>query len=386
MDQATQQRLAKLNQVVHGLPHQYQQNRERLRSDLTQLFRVYQTLQPQTGTFSGGGRSATLFYLYGVLPIQYKGASYNIPVTIYFDPPYPRQAPRCFVTPTENMAVSPNHPSVDRGGMFQAPMLSAWNERTSTLTDLIAAMVSAFSASPPVYSTAGAAQPPPRPAAADAGGLVGAVAGWFGGGGASPPPAAASAATGASPAAHVVAQPVGAGAGKEALIRKTTEGLRQRWPVVLGKIVGEINDQLDKRTELKTQAEKLEQDLADLKLKADQQDAQAREMEATEAELTAFVQAAEGKEVEPEDLRNQLDPDSRQVLDCLAEELALDDFLIALDELLAAKKITIDDFLREAREAGRRKFMCMMQRKKSDDAVQAKNRSPSRGASTLAQI
>lgn len=372
MDAATQQRMRKLNDSLQNIPPQYQ-NRQRLGQDLTQLFRVYSTLQPMTGTFTGGGRSATLFYLYGVLPIQYRGGNYNIPITIYFDPPYPRQAPRCFVTPTDNMAVAPNHPNVNSGGLFNAPVLQGWNEHSS-LTELISAMVSSFSHVPPVHSTAGGGQArPQQPQTAESGliGAVSAVSGWFGGAGGGQPPSQPPGTAGVSPAAHVVAQPVGAGAGKEALIRKTTHGLKERWPIVLGKIVSEINDQLDKRHELKAQAEKLEHDLADLKIKADQQEEQVRTMEATEAELTAFVQATEGKELDPDDLRNQLDPDSRQVLDNLAEELALDDFLVALDELLAAKKINIDDFVRETREVGRKKFMCMQQRKKSDAAIRA---------------
>lgn len=395
MDAGTQQRMAKLDQILRSVPYQYT-NKDRLRNDLQNLFRQVHTLQPQTGTFAGGGRSATLFYLYGVLPINYKGAAYNIPITMYFDPPYPKSAPRCFVTPTDNMAVSPNHPNVDTGGMFYCPMLSAWNERSSTLIELVSVMMSSFGANPPVYSTAGGARPPAQqPAAAaqpagqppgqDGGGLIGAVGGalvglggWMSGSGQQMPqqPGASATATAVQqqqPAAHVVAQPVARGGGKEALVQRTTAALKDRWPVVLGKIVAEINEQLDKRNELKGQADKLEHDLGDLKIRAEQQETQVKEMEATEAQLTAFIQANDGKDPDPDDLKNQLDPDSRQVLDMLAEELALDEFLTALDELLAARKCNIDDFLRETRDVARRKFMCSMQRKKCEAAVRAAN-------------
>merc|ERR1719424_2102926 len=108
-------------------------------------------------SFSGSGRTVTLLYLAGVIPISYGGATYNIPVTIYFDPPYPRTAPRCFVTPTETMALKQNHPNVDQGGMIYLPYLSTWNQSSSRPSELMAHVASAFSASPPVYAKAAGA-------------------------------------------------------------------------------------------------------------------------------------------------------------------------------------------------------------------------------------
>ncbi|CAE8589745.1 unnamed protein product, partial [Polarella glacialis] len=141
--------------VLRQVPYQYQQ-RDRLRSDAVQLIRSCHTLVPQTGNFSGNGRSVTLFYLYGVLPITYSGNTYNIPVTIYFDPPYPRQPPRCFVTPTAGMALKSQHPNVDQGGMVYLPYLSSWSESSSTLPELVRLLTFAFGEQPPVYSTAAA--------------------------------------------------------------------------------------------------------------------------------------------------------------------------------------------------------------------------------------
>jgi len=143
------------------VPYQYQ-NKNRLKSDVASLLQSCRTLQPQLGNFSGGGRSVTLFYLYGVLPINYSGSTYNIPVTIYFDPPYPRQPPRCFVTPTTGMALKTSHANVDAGGMVYVPYLAEWNESRSTIPELIGILSSTFAAAPPVYATNSA----PRPAQA----------------------------------------------------------------------------------------------------------------------------------------------------------------------------------------------------------------------------
>eukprot|EP00406_Dinophysis_acuminata_P010780 CAMPEP_0179223594 /NCGR_PEP_ID=MMETSP0797-20121207/7324_1 /TAXON_ID=47934 /ORGANISM="Dinophysis acuminata, Strain DAEP01" /LENGTH=167 /DNA_ID=CAMNT_0020930487 /DNA_START=96 /DNA_END=595 /DNA_ORIENTATION=- len=152
MDAQVAARLAALEEVFRNVPYEYS-NRERLRSDVTSLLRICSTLQPNSETFSGGGRSMRLFYLYGVLPITYKNATFNIPVTIYFDTPYPKQAPRCFVTPTAGMALKKAHPHVDQGGMIYVPYLASWNERSSALTELIGVLTSVFSSAPPVYAT-----------------------------------------------------------------------------------------------------------------------------------------------------------------------------------------------------------------------------------------
>lgn len=358
MDQAGLARLYQLDQILADLPRQYE-GRDRIRADLHSVFRFVYTLQPKTETFSGAGRSATLFFLTGVLPVTFKGASYNIPVTIYFDPPYPKSAPRCFVTPTDNMAITANHPSVDQGGMYYSPMLSAWNERASNLTDLVSHMISSFSASPPVHATQSHPERRSQQSASQRPPVAGGE--YFG---------RLDDVASANPVAQPVGAPFGA-AERHVLIQRTTQALKDRWPVVIGKIVSEVNGQIDKRNELKTQVQQLQQDLADLKLRAREQETQVKEMETAEADLTAFIEANEGRDPEPEHLKKQLDPNSRLVLDMLAEELALDEFLAALDGLLAARRVSIDDFLREVRDTSRRKFMCCEQRKKAEAAVWA---------------
>jgi len=113
----------------------------------------------------------------------------------------------------------------------------------------------------------------------------------------------------------------------------------------------------------------VEEQLAILKAEEARHQEQVQQVEALEAQLGAFVAANEGKEPDPDDLREDLDADSRQVLDLLAEELSLEEFLVAMDELLAARKISIDDFMREVRDVSRRRFMCQVLRQKSEAAV-----------------
>lgn len=330
------------------------QNRERLRGDVVSLLRVCQTLQPRSGSFSNGGRTVELFYLYGVLPINYKGAEYNIPVSIYFDPPYPRQPPRCFVTPTAGMVIKTNHPNVDQGGMVDVPYLRSWKERSS-LSDLIGFLSSAFSALPPVYSKpGGGASTPAESSAAASGaeqpGVFGAISGLLGMGGAAKPSSAPSAGpppqrgrSGSMERQHSTQDqstrrvpsrgPSRAGGDgfpnprKDSLSAQLAESVRGRWPLVLAPVVDEVNEQI---------------------------------------ELRAKLQA-------PDDASTGIsgDPDSDQALECLAEELALEELLVCLDELFGAQKLALDDFLREVRDVSRRQFIVRAQRLKSANASAA---------------
>mmetsp|Transcript_5852 Transcript_5852/g.17401 ORF Transcript_5852/g.17401 Transcript_5852/m.17401 type:complete len:463 (-) Transcript_5852:116-1504(-) len=407
MDAQATIRIAKLDEVLKKVPYQYQ-NQARVRSDVAALLRTCSTLQPQLGTFSGSGRQVTLFYLYGVLPITYNGATYNIPVTIYFDPPYPNQPPRCFVTPSQGMALKPGHPHVDSGGMVYLPYLNGWNGRSSTLTELVGYLASAFSANPPVYATAASSRPSAAAAAATAtpasaaaaqqdssGGVFQAVGSALGGlfGGrtdqpetpvvqAQPVTAQAQSAGGypkagqpvatvtATPVATVTAIPIPRNR-KEQLVLAVTSRLQERWAPVLQPVVDDINKQRAKQLELEAGAKAISDEVQSVAAAAEQATEQERKLQESESELRTFVSANAGREPDPDELREELDPDTRQILDCLAEEHALEEFLVGLDELLAAHKISTEDFLREVRDVSRRQFLCRMQRQKSMKAVAA---------------
>eukprot|EP00930_Biecheleria_cincta_P061016 TRINITY_DN46586_c0_g1_i1.p1 TRINITY_DN46586_c0_g1~~TRINITY_DN46586_c0_g1_i1.p1 ORF type:complete len:430 (+),score=89.78 TRINITY_DN46586_c0_g1_i1:30-1292(+) len=388
-------RVAQLDDVLRGLPHQYR-NKARLRRDVADLLQSCRTLQPQIKSFSANGASSTLFYLYGVLPINYSGNTYNIPVTIYFDPPYPDRPPRCFVTPTEGMALKNNHPHVDQGGMVYAPCLTSWSSHNSHLSELIAVLTSLFAQNPPVYSTASSSRPTPSRPAASPGqhavqGAFEAIGSIFSGGSsqanrpASHPaavpvnavpvtavPVARPYAQQQQPVATVVATPVvrSAHAEREALTNEVTSLLRDRWPCVVEPLTKELEEQVARKSDLQNASASLEREAAKLTEAVVKAQGQEKDLRDMEAELRASVEAeANREELDTDQIINSLDADRRQVLDILAEELALEELLTALDELLAAKKITSDDFMREVRDVSRRQFMCKMMRQKAAKAV-----------------
>lgn len=401
MDPQAAHRIAKLDEVLWQVPYQYQ-HKTRLRSDVAQLLQSCKTLQPQTGTFSGGARSVTLFYLYGVVPISYQGKSYNIPVTIYFDAPYPKQPPRCFVTPTNGMALKPNHLNVDAGGMIYLPYLSSWSENASTLPQLLTAVTECFSQSPPVYSTSTAQRPTQEQQAAQPAqsGPVAGVLNFLGlGGQQSTPaqpaqpaqPAAAPAATpvvAAVPVAKAVAQPVRPVATviattvpsrneKEALTKAVTASMKERWPGIVEPLTKDLKEQMDRKEELQTAQAKVEQEEKRLQDAVAEVEQQTRDLQKVESELDTFIQAESGREnFDPDAFLETMEPDRRQVLDLLSEELSYEELLTALDELLASRKIGVEDFMREVRDVSRQQFMCKMKRKKAEKAVNAAVEAP----------
>ncbi|CAD7924983.1 unnamed protein product [Amoebophrya sp. A25] len=146
--------LQALEICLSQVPHYH--NAQRLQQDITFLFtQMRSALKPQVREFvSPTGDQVKLFFLGGTIPISYRNTRYNIPLTIYFDPPYPAQPPRCFVTPTNDMKIKDRHQHVDRTGMVYLPYLHSWNAYGSTITDLVGHMQQVFSEVPPVVATA----------------------------------------------------------------------------------------------------------------------------------------------------------------------------------------------------------------------------------------
>ena len=126
----------------------------------------------------------------GLLPITFRGASYNIPVSVWVPTEYPTRPATPYVTPTRGatpnslfgvasvslsqpqrraeMDVVKGHPHVGADGMCYFPYCNQWNQ-SSTVLGLMQVMQETFSQNPPVTARApGAAQtalaPAPVPA------------------------------------------------------------------------------------------------------------------------------------------------------------------------------------------------------------------------------
>ena len=353
---------AVLEQCLSRIP--FYSNVARLRQDIQVLFYnlTNNSLRPNVGVFqTAASGSITLFYLSGVVPITYMGNNYNIPVTIYFDPPYPNQPPRVFVTPTSDMVIKPNHRSVDMNGRVYLPQLTNWSPYTSNLVELVGILSSVFSGEPPVNSK----KPPPAPVVV---------------------PAQPVASSRQQPLEAVV---VGGPTRTDQLIKSLTVKIRAKLPVKLKADVDAVNDlrtKTSKYTSHTKEMERLERELVcDL---VDQCGKRKVGLEKLIAETLAWNEANRVKDTVGSDepgspteggitALKYLDAESvvgQQVIDLLAEECAIEDLIDALNELNRRGKMSMSDLLKEIRSLTRRLFEIKRIRKKAVVVIQSNHK------------
>lgn len=312
-----------LEQCIARVP--FYQNTPRLRQDMQTLFYNCSSLRPHVGSFQSPTGTIVLFYLSGVVPITFNGANYNIPVTIYIDPPYPNQPPRVFVTPTADMQIKANHKSVDTNGRVYLPELTRWNPYSSTLVSIIGILSSVFSAEPPVHAVRSGHHPVLQ--------------------------------------ATVVGSP--SMTRRDILINSLTVKLRAKLPVKLKLEVDELNTArrtesvvrensaklLKAHSDLTTLRAKMEKEINDLNeidiqskewIKKNSKD--KTELSETEAAMGALAY------LEAESVVGQ------QVIDLMAEECACEDLIDYLCALNRDGKLSMSDLLKEIRGLTRRIF------------------------------
>ena len=70
-----------------------------------------------------------LLCIHGLLPINYRGASYNIPVAIWIPLQYPNESPIVYVVPTSDMLVKAGK-FIDISGKCNIPYMQGWERKT----------------------------------------------------------------------------------------------------------------------------------------------------------------------------------------------------------------------------------------------------------------
>ena len=301
----------------------FYQNVSRLRRDMQTLLYNCSTLRPNVNVFQSSSGNITLFYLTGVLPINYQGATYNIPVSIYLDPPYPAQPPRVFVTPTAQMAIKANHKSVDMNGRVYLPQLSGWNAHSSSLVEVVGVLTSIFSANPPVVAVR-----------------------------CSPTVIQGTVIT----ANSGVAIPR-----KEILLKSLKVKVRAKLPVVLKSHVDSINEGKLKNFRFTQKVSLLDKSVSDCHLMQKRIAFSMSKLNTLEGETSEWI----GKQTQSVSDPGVLAPLTfleassvvgQQVLDLIAEEAAIEDLIDYLGQLAREQKISTSDFFKETRSLNRKLF------------------------------
>lgn len=96
------------------------------------------------------GRPSLLLNVSGTLPVNFRGATYMFPISLWIPQEYPRAAPIVFVTPAKNMAVRAGQ-HVSAEGRVYHPFLAGWRE-TSTILALLPLLQEIFTREPPVIA------------------------------------------------------------------------------------------------------------------------------------------------------------------------------------------------------------------------------------------
>ncbi|KAK9932736.1 hypothetical protein M0R45_019960 [Rubus argutus] len=124
-----------------------------IRQHLVALIDAYPSLEPKTATFThNDGRTVNLLQLDGTIPMPFQGVTYNIPVIIWLVETYPRFPPCVYVNPTRDMVIKRPHAYVNPSGLVSIPYLQNWLYPSSNLVDLAKNLSEYFARDPPLFS------------------------------------------------------------------------------------------------------------------------------------------------------------------------------------------------------------------------------------------
>jgi len=149
-------------EVKSILNHASYRNVESCKRDILAALHHYRGLQPKSQKYTfNDGRSRDLICLEGTIPVPYRGASYNIPISIFVLDTHPNHAPICYVRPTAEMQIKVSE-NVDRNGKVYMPYLHEWSASQSDLLGLIQICIITFSDRPPVFASRTPQPPAPQ--------------------------------------------------------------------------------------------------------------------------------------------------------------------------------------------------------------------------------
>ncbi|SHO79150.1 Similar to S.cerevisiae protein STP22 (Component of the ESCRT-I complex) [Malassezia sympodialis ATCC 42132] len=366
-----------MNDVVHRWLDQVlapYAERARIMRDMEHVLTEYHTLRPRTDMFTyDDGRCVLLLLLDGTLPVPFRGQVYQIPVHVWIPRAYPAEPPIVYVAPTQNMVVCRGS-CVGPDGRVRLPYMDAWERKPegTSLTELLRECQTVFHLEPPVMAkhreNPARASPAPGTSAAD------------GAPPARPPKASSAAGPPAAPSPPPAAperppKPAPPAAAEERAAptptppRPVNPGIAELQARVHAKLSRSVAETQDAVNQAMEHLERLCGDLERGRPAMDDEMQRlrvVRDLCMVDAErLDATIQQAQQQTAE---LQARADPDvdhmlcptsiaENQLLQLMAEDLALEDTLYQLGRALYADQLPLDRFLKHARILSRDQFM-----------------------------
>ncbi|KAJ7942653.1 protein ELC-like [Quillaja saponaria] len=349
-----------------------------VREHLVSLTKTYPSLEPKTATFNhNDGRTVNLLQADGTIPMTFQGVTYNIPVVIWLMESYPRHPPCVFVNPTRDMLIKRPHPYVNPSGLVSIPYLQNWVYPSSNLVDLVRNLSVLFGRDPPLYSQRRpTSNPNPNPNF-----NFGIAPGGNPHSGASNLGSTAGYAHPAIPPRNYPPSPYGSGGAAAAAAARIqpppptedpTEVFKRN---AINKLVESVhNDVAGSRKMREAEMEGLFNSQAVLRQREEQLNKGLKEMqdekEGLEQQLQmvltntdvleAWLRDNEGKKLgnleNVDDAFECMDVLSRQMLECTASDLAIEDVVYSLDKAIQLGAVPFDQYLRNVRSLSREQF------------------------------
>ncbi|XP_043712562.1 protein ELC-like [Telopea speciosissima] len=301
---------------------------------LIDLIDTFPPLQPKTGTFTyNDGRTVNLLQAEGTIPMVYQDIMYYIPVVFWLIESYPRDPPCIYVTPTGDMIIKRPHSHVDPSGLVSHSYLHNWIYPSSNLVDLVCNLSHLFGNDPPVYSCPQAQRPSPPPIP-------------------SPNSFSSSMSSPFHPPYEIYRRNL-----IDQLMEKLhvdAKGLRKNRETGMEglfnlQVVLRHRDELRSKELRKLQEEKegLEQELQMIMIDTDLLESWLREN---------GTRVGKTKSGEVEEVFEPCDGLSRQLLECTAADLAIEDVVYSLDKAVQEGSVPFDQYMRIIRSISREQF------------------------------
>jgi ESCRT-I complex subunit TSG101 len=358
-----------LDECLNSLAHIYQQqNIPRIRSDVLNLIGNVPTLTPKVGKIMyQNGREVSLLTLSGTIPMYYKGGRYNIPMNFFIVEMYPYHPPMCFVAPSENMIIKPRHRHVNSQGLCYLPYLSQWNAQVSNLYELVNNLSAVFGQEPPVFQKTSST--PSSDYSTQTQNINSPVYMMTSSTTPPPPMQTQSPITVQQPQINMQTSKQQM---KDNIKRQLIAKIEYKLRPLVEETTKNLKAEMDTQDELNVRAQKLDQ--LDLQM-TNEEKQMDNDIETLRAKLTSFdlwIQNHEKKDIDVDKAIEPEDIYSKQILDLMAEENAIEDFFYYLDKALQYKTIDLETYLNHVREASRQQFMKKALLKKISIAQQQK--------------
>ncbi|KAH9329806.1 hypothetical protein KI387_001914, partial [Taxus chinensis] len=352
-----------------------------IRQHLVSVIQEFPSLQAKTAMFShNDGRTVNLLQAEGTVPMYYQEVMYNIPVIIWLLESYPRQAPCVYVTPTRDMIIKRGHPHVNASGMVSIHYLQAWVFPSSNLVDLVRNLSLLFGQDPPLYTKQSISQPRPSP----------------------PPHTAQSVQMDPIHSAHMastssphglnthfqgtlVRPPVPAPRGgypynnhrlppspqrpphmedqsevfKRNAINRLLEMLHNDMAELRKTTEAEMDGLFNTQAVLRVREEQLEKGLREMQEEKEGLEQQLQVILTNTDVLETWLRNNEDKKkdvINIDDVFEPCDAMSKQMLECAAADLAIEDILYSLDKAVQEGIVPVDAYLKNTRALSREQF------------------------------